>query len=352
MTAAAFPPWHVDAARAWLGQRERFAHAWLVHGVAGIGKLEFAAAAAASLLCESPEDGLACGRCAACAWIAAGNHPDLRRIRPEAVALEEGAEAAETGDDAAAEAAPAGSSKRAPSKDIRIDQIRALESWFNTATHRGGWRVALLYPAQALNVISANALLKVLEEPPPHTVFLLVADAPDRLLPTLVSRCRRLPLAAPAPQQARQWLEQQGVAAADQWLAAAGGAPLAALRLSRQQDQPCPPWLAQLLTPLAAGQAPDVGTLAEALEKMPTPAWIDALQRLYTDLMLASHGLAVRYFPALAEAVGRTAARAQSARLADTAHWLSRQRAVATHPLNAKLFAHAALQRVVLSCQG
>ncbi|TAM89143.1 MAG: DNA polymerase III subunit delta', partial [Candidimonas sp.] len=181
-----FLPWQVDIARNWLGSRDRFAHAWLIHGLGGIGKRRFAIAAAASLLCEQPRRGLACGHCAACHWFAGGNHPDLRRIRPEVVALEEG-------EDAAASDAVAGATARAPSAEIRVEQLRTLSGWFNTATHRGGWRVAILYPAAALNAISANALLKVLEEPPEHTVFLIVADAPDRLLPTLVSRCRRLP---------------------------------------------------------------------------------------------------------------------------------------------------------------
>ena len=263
--------------------------------------------------------------------------------------MEEGADAAA---DAAEDAEPAtGAAKRAPSKEIRIDQIRSLESWFNTATHRGGWRVALLYPAHALNVVSSNALLKVLEEPPPHTVFLLVADAPDRLLPTLVSRCRRLPLPAPDPDTALQWLRDQNVEPAREWLAAAGGAPLAALRLAQAGDTPCPPWLQQLIGPLAQGQTPDVGTLAESLEKVPATEWIDALQRLYTDLMLASAGAPVRYFPALAEGVAKVATRMNTARVAEAARWLTRQRALATHPLNAKLFAHATLQRVVLSCQ-
>ncbi|MFU2072013.1 DNA polymerase III subunit delta', partial [Bordetella hinzii] len=71
MSLAEFAPWHLETARAWLGQRERFAHAWLIHGTAGIGKLDFAAAAAASLLCEAPREGLACGACPACAWVAA-----------------------------------------------------------------------------------------------------------------------------------------------------------------------------------------------------------------------------------------------------------------------------------------
>ena len=352
MSAAGFLPWQREIAQQWLAGRDRFAHAWLIHGVAGIGKLEFASAAAASLLCESPVDNMACGHCPACTWIASGNHPDLRRIRPEAIAVQEGAAATEGADDAAtAEAGATGTTKRAPSKDIRIDQIRGLESWFNTATHRGGWRVALLYPAHALNVISANALLKVLEEPPPHTVFLLVADAPDRLLPTLVSRCRRLPLPAPGADEALQWLTEQGVSTPQDWLAAAGGAPLAALRLSQSGEQACPDWLSKLIEPLAKGQSPDIGTLAEGLEKSSPADWIDTLQRLYADLMLAGVGAPVRYFPSLARLVGQTAARADAVRLAEGARWLTQQRRLATHPLSAKLFAHATLQRVALSCQ-
>src|SRR5690554_4159951 len=199
-----FLPWQRDMASEWLEHRERFSHAWLIHSMPGIGKQHFALASAASLLCETPIKGLACTTCQACQWLLAGNHPDIRRIRPDAVALEEGAEYSPSTTSTAA-------AKKAPSREIRIDQLRELNSWFNTATHRGGWRVAVLYPADALNVISANALLKVLEEPPPHTVFLLVADAPDRLLPTLVSRCRRLPLPAPGHDQALQWLGEQGV---------------------------------------------------------------------------------------------------------------------------------------------
>jgi len=349
MSVPAFLPWQESTARNWLSQRERFAHAWLVHGPAGIGKLDFSAAAAASLLCESPRDGLACGACHACAWVASGNHPDLRRIRPEAVALAEGEEAA---DAEGAVAAEPSASRRAPSREIRVDQIRGLESWFNTATHRGGWRVALLYPAEALNAVSANALLKVLEEPPPHTVFLVVADAPDRLLPTLVSRCRRLPLAAPAPAEALEWLRGQGADDAPAWLAAAGGSPLAALRLSQSRDRAWPEWLARLFDPLAQGRGPELGELADTLEKMPAADWIDALQRVYVDLVLAAAGLPPRYFPAQAGLTARAAARARPGALAEAARWLTQQRRVAGHPLNARLFAHAALQRVVLSCQG
>ena len=140
MSHAAFFPWQLQLAKDWLGARDRFAHAWLVHGLAGIGKREFALAAAAALLCESPLHGLACGKCLACGWLSHGNHPDLKRIRPEALALEEGAEEAmgeEAGDSLTETVASVGSTKKTPSKDIRVDQIRSMEPWFNHATHRG-----------------------------------------------------------------------------------------------------------------------------------------------------------------------------------------------------------------------
>ena len=353
MSIAAFFPWQQQLAAEWLGHRDRFAHAWLIHGLAGIGKREFALAAATSLLCEAPVAGLACGKCLACGWVSLGNHPDLKRIRPEAMAVEEGAE--QESDDGAAPDPGAtveagASSKRAPSKDIRVEQIRALEPWFNNATHRGGWRVALIYPAEALNPISANSLLKVLEEPPPNTVFLLVADAPDRLLPTLLSRCRRLPMPTPALAVAQAWLAEQGVASAPAWLAAAGGAPVLARKQSLQQASACPDWLGGLVGSVVKGAPPDIGTLADTLAKLAAVAWLDPLQRLAVDLVLVANGLPARYFPSMQAQLAVMATPARARALADLASWLNDQRRVAGHPLNAKLFAHVVLQRVVTKC--
>lgn len=338
-----FLPWQRDLASAWLRQRERFAHAWLIHGTSGIGKQQFALASAASLLCAQPLDGLACGHCQDCQWIRSGNHPDIRRIRPDAVALDEGA------GDAESESGTTGGKN--PSREIRIEQLRELETWFNTATHRGGWRVAVLYPAQALNVISANALLKVLEEPPAHTVFLLVADAPDQLLPTLVSRCRRLPLPVPLRHDSLDWLAGQGVKNPDEWLAAASQAPVRALRMAGNAEQACPEWAGDLLR-LATLNAltPDIGTLADQLEKLPAEVWIDTFQRVFVDLSLLQAGLPARYFPAL-RIMDAVARQASAENLAQAVRWLSQQRAVAGHPLNVKLFVHSALQRLLQACR-
>lgn len=338
-----FLPWQLDQARAWLSNRDRFAHAWLIHGLAGIGKTRFALAAAAGLLCESPKDGLACGACSACQWLAAGNHPDLRRIRPDAIAALEG-EDAESAD------ATSSASKKTPSKDIRVEQLRSLHTWFNTATHRGGYRVAVLYPAHALNQVSANALLKVLEEPPEHTVFLLVSDAPDRLLATLVSRCRRLPLAVPERVQSAAWLEQQGIQTPDLWLDAAGGAPLKALEAAQSGEAACPQWLESLARMVAAPALPDPGPTADALEKLPVAVWVDTLQRWFVDLMLAAHNTPARYYPGLSKLSHQVGGAAAPQALADAARWLAQQRALAEHPLNAKLLAHTAAQRIIAAC--
>jgi DNA polymerase-3 subunit delta' len=350
-----FLPWHVSLAQDWLAARERFAHAWLIHGLTGIGKREFAFAAAASLLCESPVHGLACGKCLACGWVARGHHPDLERIRPEALALEEGQESDEedaTGSSDDAIGREAGTAtKRAPSKDIRVEQIRALEPWFNNATHRGGWRVALIYPAEALSTISGNTLLKVLEEPPPNTVFLLVADAPDRLLPTLLSRCRRLPLATPSADISEQWLGAQGVKNASQWLAAAGSAPLLAKRQADQQGSPCPDWAVDLLQAIEQQRTLDLSGLADQLAKLNANSWLDTMQRLAIDLNLCRHQLACRYYPSMQVTLSSIVQRADAIQLSQLSVWLNEQKRLAGHPLNAKLFAQSVLQRLLQSCK-
>lgn len=337
-----FLPWHEKLASDWLGRRDRFAHAWLIHGATGIGKTRFAKAAAASLLCEKPARHLACGECQACQWVRHGNHPDFRMLRPDAVALAEG----ESTDEETPAASP-DKARKAPSREIRVDHVRALESWLNVATHRGGARVVLLYPAESLNSVSANAMLKVLEEPPPGTIFLLVADKLDRLLPTLVSRCRRLPLPTPDAGEARRWLESCGVKGAGDYLAAAGGTPLTALRMFQAGEAACPNWLRQFVQALAERRTQAyVPRLVEELEKVPASTWIDALQRLFADLMWVHSTGAVRYYPGLAPSLATLAQRLPAVTVADAARWLGTQRDVASHPLNPRLFIHSVLLRL------
>src|SRR5882672_9956758 len=156
--------WQEPTWKRWAPMLERLPHAILMHSGGGWGEFEFAQTVAQSLLCENPRaDGRACGQCQACAWFGLGNHPDFRLLVPESLApeTEEGAEPGK---------------KR--SEQIRIEQVRELADFLAVGTHRAGLRVILIYPAEAMNANTQNALLKNLEEPPPATVFLLVTTQP------------------------------------------------------------------------------------------------------------------------------------------------------------------------------
>ncbi len=334
MSPLDYYPWQLSAAQQWLSQTDRFAHAWLIHGLAGIGKIQFAKAGAAALLCERPHQGVACGQCTSCDWVRAGSHPDLRWLRPESYQVLED---------------PDSLSTKTPSKHIRVEQLRALSDWFHTTTHRGGFRVMVLYPAESLNPISANALLKILEEPLEKTVFLLVTNNYQALLPTILSRCRRLNLALPRPEQSLQWLQDQQVEQANAWLAAAGGAPVAALTASLQQDQPYPLWLAQLTERLVQGQPKAILALADQLEAQPTAVWLETLQRFYLDMQFCALDQAPRYYPGLQKAYQQLAARLAPAVLQQQWKWLAMQKKQAEHPLNVKLLVHTALERIAQS---
>lgn len=347
-------PWQAEAWQAIAPLLARGAHAILLHGAAGIGKKSLALDLARAVLCESPQtDGHACGVCAGCRLTAAGSHPDLRIVVPDTMAVWRGPEAADAeaeADDAEpAEAEgvaePAGKGKRL-SREIRIEQVRGLADFVATSTHRGGRRVVVLAPAELLNGPSANALLKMLEEPPAGSLFVLVADALDEVLPTIRSRSVLLRVAAPAPATALAWLCAQGVADAAEALAAAGGAPLAAL--AQGTGAALDPALRQtLIELLGRGPRLDAAAVAAAVPKtVPVAPTIALLQRWGWDLLALStlrQGGAVRYHPGAASALTRIAGQTDAGAVLGWLARLAGHRRVQDHPLNAKLAVETAL---------
>jgi DNA polymerase-3 subunit delta' len=356
MTPTALAPWLARAWPALAPLRARGVHALLLHGAAGIGKKQLALEIAASLLCESRGDPviMRCGRCAGCVLWAGGGHPDARVVVPDALAaLRPGggtgeAEASGEGEAATgAEATGEGRDKRA-SREIRIDQIRGLSDFLNLATHRGGMRVIMLAPAEALNAPAANALLKMLEEPGPATVFVLAADAIDRVLPTIRSRCVLVRVPAPTGPEAVQWLAQQGVAQPDEALAAAGGAPVRAL-VQAQSEGPVagmldPDTRTLLLHLLEKGPRLDSAEVAARVPRnVDVGGAITLFQRWAWDLLALRAAGAVRYHRPQQGVLTRLAEKADSDALWAWSDALRDWRASAEHPLNARLVVEAAL---------
>jgi DNA polymerase-3 subunit delta' len=325
-------PWQESAWQQLQQLRERLPHAILFHGAEGIGKTFFAERFAQSLLCQSPvAGGHPCGRCDSCGWFSQYSHPDYRRVRPE---LLDESEAGEGEEGEAAETKKSKSAK-APSKEIKIDQIRALADFMNISTHRQGMRVILLYPAEALNTAAANALLKTLEEPPPATMFLLVSNSIERLLPTILSRCRKFALAMPAPEQALAWLKEQGVDDADVWLAEQGGAPLAAFALAQSEVREV---MDEFLRTLAHPGVETALKTADRMQKMPLNELVAWMQRWLYDMFSLKLAERIRYYPRYRREIGALAERVGMDDLLRVLKSVKERRAVADHPLSAKLF--------------
>lgn len=185
-------------------QAGRCPHALLLSGPEGLGKRHFADAFSELVLCEQPQQGLACGECRGCHLLKAGSHPDFLRIEPEN-----------------------------PGGQLKIEQVRQLEYFVSCTSARGGARVVWMAPADAMNRHAANALLKTLEEPASSVILLLISDSPSDLLPTIRSRCQAITFSTPREEMVLQWLREVGVDTADarSALKLTGGAPLLAATL-------------------------------------------------------------------------------------------------------------------------
>lgn len=207
---AALCPWQQPIWEQLMAQwaQQRLHHALLICGPEGIGKRRLVAALAKKLLCQSAEEAEpACGVCDSCGWFDADSHPDWRYIRREE-----------------------------KKRFIVIDQIQKLLHFCGQTAFAGGAKVAVIDPADEMNLNSANALLKTLEEPQPGTFLLLISDRPARLLPTIRSRCQSIRLELPAPDLGLQWLQTLvgGESLARELLQEAGDRPLKALHLHEQ----------------------------------------------------------------------------------------------------------------------
>jgi DNA polymerase-3 subunit delta' len=299
---------------------QQLPHALLLHGRGGIGKYDFARSFSQALLCPQHNlQGQACGHCSSCNWFNDNSHPDFRLLSPE--------QETEADDTAAV------TKKTKKKTQISVAQIRDLSGFLSMSSHRSdGLRIVLIHLAEALNLASANALLKMLEEPAAGVVFILVSQQLQRLLPTITSRCQKISMPIPNEAQALAWLDEQGVANAKQQLAYQEGSPLKVFAEQSQFNQ-----LVEVWRLLALGHKLEPNVAAPILIASSVEVGIIALQKWIYDMVALCLGAPVRYHLQQASSLQLLATKVNLSRLFDLQKKSNELRKLALHPLNHEL---------------
>ena len=253
-----------------------------------------------------------CGVCPSCHLFAQGSHPDYYELSPELP---------EEGD----------SGRKL--LQIKIDAVRAAMAPLLQSSVRGGLRVVLIQPAESMNVQAANALLKMLEEPPQAVVFLLVSHNKDRLLPTIKSRCRQLVLPPPTLEQALGYLKAHPQPQAESLLAFHSGAPL----FAHEPEQDA--LREELCALLSAPRLLAILDYAASFDrrKWPLALFLDWLHKWLADVALAQQNLPPLYYPQHRDALQQTAARTRADTLFRLTAELNRLSPYGRHTLSVKM---------------
>jgi DNA polymerase-3 subunit delta' len=325
-------PWLEKPAEALLRMKHNLPGGILIYGPRGTGTYELGLNFAKSVLCSHPaEDGSACGVCEECHLLEAGTHPDLRLILSD---MEEYLRPApwETRRTAV-------EAKKSPSRTISIDKIRSLSEFAAVSSHRGGHRVAIVYPANSMLEEQSSALLKTLEEPPEGMVLILVSDDLDAMLPTIRSRCQMVRVAPPSKDEALRFLREEKVARPEEALARFGGMPLLVfeqdpkLALSEEAENKLMAWLLQ------GKRSPYDAVFDLTAQELPLPALTRFLQRYFLDILYLKNGLPVRFFPSQEARMRASAGDYAQIPLTEWLGELAEFSRISSHPIHAKLSA-------------
>ncbi|MGP7733611.1 DNA polymerase III subunit delta' [Oceanimonas smirnovii] len=237
-------------------REQHLGHGLLIKGMAGLGKRELAGKLATVLLCQHTSDA-PCGICHACELTAAGSHSDLHIVGREG-------------------------------RSIGIDAIRELSRIMSESARLGHGKVAVIERAELMTEAAANGLLKTLEEPAGEATLILVSSRPERLLPTLISRCQQWLVPLPDTQSALAWLNEQGVQASPSAMSVNQGSPLQTLEyLSAGTDDK----RLSLLTELA-GLGKQPGRLQKVLAGLQEqPVYLVWVQLLLQDALQTALGV-------------------------------------------------------------
>ena len=331
----------------------------LFHGMPGIGKFDFARWLSKTLLCEADLFSTGhkpCDSCVACRWFDTGNHPDFVALLPQRLKgrlVQAELEGSPKIDPVTTETPDDGDGKK-ESAFIKIDEVRGAIGGINIGSHRGGKRIILIYPLESLREDASNTLLKSLEEPNADTIFILVSDRIDRVLPTIRSRCQLIALPKPSRDLALEWLESElkllmtdtvRTEELEAMIDEHAGAPLSARdqilarHLGDDKDGIGLAITATRVLLEALSKGPQISYLecAEKVQKAPYSALLMCMQRWLFDLQLSRQLGEVRYYRRHTQLIGQLASQLQLAKAQRLWSTLTLARRHENHPLSTRV---------------
>lgn len=308
-------PWFKDA---WIAihENKNLPHALIFKGKEGIGKYNFAVKFAKSYLCQKPlSNHLPCEVCSSCEWFP-DSHPDFKHIAP-----------IENEDDESLKR------KTVRKKNILIDQIRELSEYLELSAHQEkGRRIVLIEPADSLNQAASNALLKILEEPPENTLFILVTSQTQKLIATIRSRCQLLDLRGPSLDEARSFLIDQKITHEDILLSYTGGSPFNAIKeLEKQSERET------IIQLLSQGHNIDITKVNYAILTQGLEWTLNLIQKWVFDLLLSLHIQQNYYFKNEEKRIHSQAKQINLDNLLLFTNELNELKKIASHPINQEL---------------
>ena len=312
-------PWHTKNWQEITSQWQTKPNAWLITGKAKTGKIDFAMHLAQALLCENPQaEHQPCNQCSSCHLFLQQSHPDFEKLSP----IED-----------------EGETSARKLKQIKVDAVRDALAFIYLSSHRGGMRVLLINPTETLNLQAANALLKALEEPPENVIFLLVCDNKDKLLPTIKSRCRQVPLGNPTFGEALASLNQREVDDAENLLAFHSTAPF--FDLEPEQDALRDDLTDILSTPSLIASLDFAARFDQ--KKLALATFLEWIQKWMLDIALMQHAKHSQFYPAQTDALKNIANRINPIELHDFFAKINQLAPYGQHTLNVKLQLEAIL---------
>ena len=309
-------PWFKDAWTA-IHRNQKLPHALLFKGREGIGKRTFDLTFAKAYLCHKPlVNHLACGGCPSCEWFPL-THPDFKHISP--IENEE--------DELSVKR------KAVRKKNIVIDQIRELSAYCELTTHQEkGKRLVLIEPADQLNENASNALLKILEEPPENTLFILVSSHAQKLIATIRSRCQLLELRGPSQDEALLFLKDQNIEDAENVLAFTGGSPFSALHIKETQADK-----EALIELLSQGHKIDLTKINYTILSQGLEWTVNVIQKWVFDLLLNFHTKQNHFFKKETVRIDTQTKQLNLDRLLSFIYELNDLKKIASHPIHQEL---------------